>query len=112
MQGDRHLPRGAAHCPSEGKEFCLCIDILELNRAASRQLIWLSRIRQCEGPPHNYVCMPFGLLGAAEAFQCCMRDALMACEARHQVILAEMEEHLQEPPGPSKRPEARHQSGS
>mgnify|MGYP005836812213 CR=1 FL=1 len=35
LQGDRHLPCGAAHCPGEGKEFHVCIDIPELNRAAS-----------------------------------------------------------------------------
>ena len=68
--------------------------------------------RQCEGPPHNYVRMPFGLVGAAEAFQHYMRDTQTACEARHQVVLAEMEEHPQEPSGPSEPPEARHRSGS
>ena len=28
LQGDRRLPRGAAHCPSDGKEFRVCIDIV------------------------------------------------------------------------------------
>ena len=111
-QGDRRLPRGAAHCPGEGKEFRVCIDIPGLNRAASRQLIWPSRVGRCKGPPHSYVCMPFGLPGAVVVFQRCMRDALEDREARHQAILAEMEEHLQEPPGPSGPSEARHQSGS
>ena len=41
-----------------------------------------------------------------------MRDALTACEARHQAILVEMEEHLQEPLGPSESPEDLHQGGS
>ena len=38
LQGDRRLPRGAAHCPGEDKEFRVCIDILGLSRAALRQL--------------------------------------------------------------------------
>ena len=78
LQGDRRLPRGAAHCPGEGKEFRVCIDIPGLNRAASRQLMWPSRVGRCEGPPHSYVCMPFGLAGVAEAFQRCMSDAQAA----------------------------------
>ena len=44
LQGDRRLPRGAAHCPGEGKEFRVCIDIPGLNRAASQQLMWPSRV--------------------------------------------------------------------
>ena len=56
--------------------------------------------------------MPFGMAGAAEAFQRFMRDAQAVCEARHQVLLMEMEEHLQEPSDSSEPPEARHQSGS
>ena len=36
LQGYRRLSRGAAHYPSEGKEFRICIDILGLNRATSR----------------------------------------------------------------------------
>ena len=107
LQGDRRLPRGTAHCPGEGKEFRVCIDIPGLNMAASRQLIWSSRVGQCEGPPHSYVCMPFGLPGAVVVFQCCMRDTLAAREARHQAILAEMEMHLQEPPGPRSLPRLR-----
>ena len=69
-------------------------------------------VGRCEGPLHSYVCMPFGLAGAAEAFQHCMRDAQATCKARHQSLLAEMEEHLLEPSGPSEPPEARHRSGS
>ena len=56
--------------------------------------------------------MPFGLVGAAEAFQHYMRNTQAARNARHQAILAEMEERLQESPGPSEPPEARHRSGS
>ena len=75
LQGDRRLPHGGAHCPSEGKEFRVCIDIPELNRDASWQLMCPSRVGRREGPPHSTVCMPFGLAGAAEAFQHYMRDA-------------------------------------
>ena len=32
LQGDRRLPRGAAHCPGEGKEFRVFINITGLNR--------------------------------------------------------------------------------
>ena len=94
LEGDRRLQQGGARCPSEGKEFCVCIDIPRLNRAMSRQLMWPSRVGRCEGPPHSYVRMPFSLAGAAEAFQCCMRDARVTCEAMRQAILAGMEEHL------------------
>ena len=112
LQGDRRLPRGGARCPSKGKEFRVCIDIPGLNRATSRQLMWSSRVGRCEGPPHSYVRMPFGLAAAAQAFQRCMRDAQVACEAKRQAILAEMEEHPQEPSCPFEPPEAQHQSGS
>ena len=44
LQGDHRLSRGAAHCPDEGKEFHVCINIPGLNRAASRLLIWSSRV--------------------------------------------------------------------
>ena len=36
LQGDRRLPRGTAHCPGEGKEFRVCINIPGINRATSR----------------------------------------------------------------------------
>ena len=74
--------------------------------------MWPSRVGRCEGLPHSYIYMPFGLVGVAEAFQRYMRDAQTACKARHQAVLAEMEEHLQEPLGPSESPEARYQSDS
>lgn len=107
LQGDRRPPLSVAHCPVEGKEFRVCIDILGLNRVASRQLFWLSCVSRCEGPPHSYVRMPFGLPSATVAFQHRMRGILEAREARHQAILAEMEMHLQEPPGPWSLPRFR-----
>ena len=112
VQGDRLLPRGTAHCPGKGKAFCVCIEIPRLNRAASQQLRWPSRVGRCEGPPHSYVRMPFGLPSATVVFQRCTRDALAAREARLQAILVEMEEHPQEPPGPFRPPEARGRGGS
>ena len=68
LQGDCRPPRGVAHCPEEGKEFRICIDVPRLNRAASRQLIWPSHVGRSEGPPHSYISMPFGLPGTARAF--------------------------------------------
>lgn len=93
LQGDRRLPCGAAHFPGEGKEFRVCIDIPGLTRAASQQLMWPSRVGQCEEPPHSYVCMSFGLANMADVFQYCMRDAQAAHEARRQALLAEMKDH-------------------
>ena len=68
LKGDRHPPPGATYYPGEGKEFRVCINIPGLDRAASRQLFWPSRVGRCEGPPHSYVCMPFDLPGAAVVF--------------------------------------------
>ena len=74
--------------------------------------MWPSCVDRCEDLPHSYVCMPFVLAGAAEVFQRCMRNAQMSCEARHQALLAERKEHLQEPLGPSESPKAQCRSGS
>ena len=82
LQGDRCLPRGATHYPSEGKEFCVCINIPGLNTVASRQLFWPSRVGRCEGPPHSYVCMPFSLPGAEASLQRCMHGVMASREAR------------------------------
>ena len=68
MSGSRCLPAAAPHLGEDGG-LRICIDILGLNRVASRQLFWPSRVGRCEGPPHSYVCMPFGLPSAAIACQ-------------------------------------------
>ena len=62
--------------------------------------------------PHNYVHMPFGLLNAAATYQRHLRSILAAQEARHHVVLAEMETVLKEPPGPPEPPEAQGPGGS
>ena len=61
--------RGVASHPGEDTELRVCIDVPGLNRAASQELFWPSRVRRCEGPPHSYVRMPFGLPKAAATYQ-------------------------------------------
>ena len=106
MRGDRRPPGAAPH-PGEDGGLRVCIDILGLNRAASQELFWPLRVGRCEGPPHYYVHMPFGLSSMASAFQRSLRSILAAQEARHHAVLAEMETVLEEPPGPPEPPEAR-----
>jgi len=60
MCGDS-CPRGAAPHPGEDAGLRVCTDVPELNRATSQECFWLSRVGRCEGPPHSYVRMPFGL---------------------------------------------------
>ena len=90
MRGE-HRPTtlGAAAAQDMTGELHVRINIPGVNRAASQDLFWPSRIGRCGGHPHSYVCMPFGLPGMAVAFQRCMRDARAAREARHPVILVE-----------------------
>ena len=111
MRGSRRLPAVAPH-PGEDGGLCVCIDVPGLNRAASEERLWPSRVGRCEGPPHSYVRMPFGLPNAAAAHQCLMRSILEAQVARHRVFLEEMEMDLEEPPGPSEPPEAQGSEGS
>ena len=68
MHGDRHS-RGAAPHPGEDAGLRVCIDVPGLNRAASQELFWPSRMGQCEGPPHSYVRMPFGLPSVSFVYQ-------------------------------------------
>ena len=66
MRGDSHS-RGAAPHPGEDAGLRVCIDVPGLNRAASQERFWPSCVGRCEGPPHSYVGMPFGLPGMASA---------------------------------------------
>ena len=105
MRGDRHPPGAAPH-PGEDGGLRVSIDIPGLNRAASQERFWPSRVGRCEGPPHSYVRMPFGLPSTAAAFQRSLWSVLVTQEARHHAVLAEMEMVLEEPPGPLEPPEA------
>ena len=111
MRGDR-CPPGAAPHPGKDGGLRVCIDILGLNRAASLERFWPSRVGRCEGPPHNYVCMPFGLPNATIPYQRHLRSIPTDQEARHHAVLAEMETVLKEPPEPPEPPEAQGPGGS
>ena len=111
MSGDRRSPGAAPH-PGEDAGLHVCIDVPGLNRAASQELFWPSRVGCCEGPPHSYIRMPFGLPSVASAYQRNMRRVLAAQEARHHAVLAEMETVFREPPEPPEPPEAQGPGGS
>ena len=111
MRGSRRLPTVAPR-PGEDGGLRVCIDVPGLNRAASQERLWPSRVGRCEGPPHSYVRMPFGLPNAAAAHQRLMRSILEAQVARHRAFLEEMEMDLEEPPGPPEPPEAQGSEGS
>ena len=59
-----------------------------------------SRVGRCEGPPHNYVRMPFGLPSVTFVYQRNLRRTLATQEARHRAVPTEMETVLKESPGP------------
>ena len=105
MRGNRRLPGVAPH-PGEDAGLRVCVDIPGLNRAASQERFWPSRVGRCEGLPHSYVHMPFGLPNAAATYQRQLWSILAAQEARRHAVLAEMETVLKEPPGPPEPPEA------
>ena len=111
MRGDSRS-RGAAPHPGEDAGLRICIDVRGLNRAASQERFWPSHVGRCEGPPHSYVRMPFGLPSVAAAFQCNLRSVMAGQEARHHAALAEMVTVLKEPPGPPEPPEAQGPGGS
>ena len=67
MKGDRRLPAVAPH-PGEDGGLRVCIDIPGLNRVTSLERLWPSRVGRCEGPPHSYVRMPFGLPSVSAAY--------------------------------------------
>ena len=70
------------------------------------------RVGRCEGPPHSYVRMPYGLLNAAATYQRLMRGIMEAQEARRSAALAEMEMVREEPPAPPEPPKAPGPGGS
>ena len=105
MRGDGRSRAAAPH-PGEDAGLRVCIDVPELNRAASQERFWPSRVGRCEGPPHSYVRMPFGLPSVASAYQRNMRGVLAAQEARYHAVLEEMEMVFREPPEPLEPPEA------
>ena len=111
IRGDCRPPDAAPH-PGEDGGLRVCIDIQGLNRAASQERFWPSRVGWCEGPPHSYVCMPFGLPYVAAAFQRHLRNVLSAQEARHHAVRAEMVTVLEDLPGPPELPEVQGPSGS
>ena len=105
MSGSRRLPAVAPH-PGKDGGLRVCIDIPGLNRAASQERLWPSRVGRCKGPPHSYVRMPYGLPNAAVVRQHLMRSVLEAQAVRHSTVLAETEMVRDEPPAPPEPPEA------
>ena len=111
MHGDGRL-RGAAPHPGEDAGLRVCIDVPGLNRGASKERFWPLRVGRCEGPPHSYVRMPFGLPSVVSAYQRNMWRVLAAQEARYHDVLEEMEMVFREPPEPPEPPEAQGSGGS
>ena len=105
MRGRRRLPAIAPH-PGEDGGLRICIDYPRLNRVVSQECFWPLHVGHCEGPPHSYVRMPFGLPSVSSAYQRNMRSILAAQEARHHAVLTKMETVLREPPEPPEPPEA------
>ena len=105
MRGSRRLPTVAPH-PGEDGGLRVYIDIPGLNRAASQERLWPSRVGRCKGPPHSYVRMPYGLPNTATAYQRIMRAILEAQEVRRSAALVEMETLREEPLAPLEPPEA------
>ena len=112
IRGDRRLPRGAAPHRSEDGGLRVCVDVPGLNRAASQESFWPSRVGRYKGPPHSYVRMPFGLPSVASAYQRNVRQVLAAQEARYHAVLEEMETVFREPPEPPEPPGAPDSGGS
>ena len=111
MKGGRRLPAVAPY-PGEDVGLRVCIDIPGLNRVASLERLWPSRVGRCGGPLHSYVRMPYGLPNAAATCQRLMRGIMEAQEARRSAALAEMEMVREEPPAPLEPPEAPGPGGS
>ena len=111
MRGDRCSPGTAPH-PGEDGGLRVLVDIPGLNRAASQERYWPSRVGRCGGPPHSYVRMPFGLPSVTLAYQRDLWRVLAAQEARYHAVLEEMETVFREPPKPLEPPEAQGPGGS
>ena len=111
MRGSRRFPTIAPH-PGKDGGLRVRVDVPGLNRAASQERLWPSRVGRCEGPPHSYFRMPFGLPNAVAAHQCFLRSILEAQEVRHCVVQAEVEMALEDLPVPPKPPEAPGPGGS
>ena len=77
MGGGCRLPAVAPH-PGEDGGLRVCIDIPGLNRVASLERLWPLRVGRCEGPPHSYVRMPYGLPNAAAMYQRLIRGIMEA----------------------------------
>ena len=77
MRCGRRLPAVAPH-PGEDCGLHVCIDIPGLNRVASLERLWPSRVGRCEGRARSYVRMPYGLLNAAATYQRLMRGVMEA----------------------------------
>ena len=107
----RRLPAIAPH-PGEDGELRVCIDVPGLNQAASQERLWPLRVGRFEGPPHNYVRMPFGFPSVASAYQRDLQCVLAAQEARYHAVLEEMETVFREPAEPLEPPEAQGPGGS
>ena len=111
MRGSRRLPAVAPHLGEDGG-LRVCINIPGLNRAASQECLWPSRVGRCEGPPHSYVRMPYGSPKPAAAHQRLMRAILGAQDVRRSAALAGMEMVCEELLAPPKLPEAPGPGGS
>jgi hypothetical protein len=112
MRGERCLPSPNAALPAdEGRGLRVCVNIPGLSRVASQELFWPSQMGRCEGPPHSYVRMPFGLANSTVQHQLLMWNVLAAREARRQEIMTEEALVLQEPPGPQESREAQEPGG-
>ena len=105
MRGCRRLPAAAPH-PGEDGGLRVCIDVPGLNQVATMERLWPLRVGRCGGPPHSYVCMPYGLPSAAATYQRLMRGIMEAQEDRRSAALAEMEMIRKELPVPLEPPVA------
>src|SRR3954471_12458661 len=105
MRGGRRLTAMAPH-PGEDGGLRVWIDIPGLNRVASLERLWPSRVGRCEVPPHSYVRMPYVLPNTAATYQRLIRGIMEAQEATRSAALSEMEMVREGPPAPSEPPEA------